>query len=172
MSDKTGTLTRNVITIHRVVSYGPDERDIIFYAFISSKGDERNPIDQAIIARAGDLGVASLSHKVIDFIPADSERKRSSALAEIGGKRVMISVGAPQVIESLSVLDAETRRRFEDDVEEAARQGDAAAAEPVGERAPEERAEPHRDPVDERDDPRFRRNQRTAGGNERLEFES
>ena len=123
LSDKTGTLTRNVITIHRVVSYGPDERDIIFYAFISSKGDERNPIDQAIIARAGDLGVASLSHKVIDFIPADSERKRSSALAEIGGKRVMISVGAPQVIESLSVLDAETRRRFEDDVEEAARQG-------------------------------------------------
>ncbi len=123
LSDKTGTLTKNVIMVHKVICCGVDEKDVVFYAFLSSKTDDRSPINQAIVAKAEELGVTSLSHEIIDFTPADSERKRSSALVEIDGKRVMISVGAPQVIENLCALDADAKRRFENDVEVAAQGG-------------------------------------------------
>ena len=123
LTDKTGTLTMNRVSIARVVSFsGFREDDVVFYASLAAPEGSRSTIDQAIFRKAETLP-RNRSAKILSYTPADSERKRSTVLAEADGKRFLVSVGAPQIIENLSLLTAEGRAAYETQVNDAAQNG-------------------------------------------------
>ncbi|MCL4404254.1 plasma-membrane proton-efflux P-type ATPase [Patescibacteria group bacterium] len=123
LTDKTGTLTMNRITVAKIIPLpGFSSEDVVFYASLAAPAESKSAIDQAVAKKAASFDLDRPA-KIIDYTPADSERKRSTVLAEIGGTKTLISVGAPQIIEGLALPSATDRSFYETHVEEAARDG-------------------------------------------------
>ncbi len=115
-SDKTGTITKNELTIGEVVPFsGYSELDVLKYATLASKEENQDPIDCAIINK---LRTFSSSEEelekceILAFKPFDPIKKRTEAEIEVictldqqGQVKVAdcfkVSKGAPQVILSL-----------------------------------------------------------------------
>ncbi len=116
LTDKTGTLTYNRITIQDTLAYDSSAENVLGFAYLSSKSDDHNLISKAIVDRAGKLRGDWEGYRVEDFTPADSERKRSTTLVSRDKEHVLISVGAPQIIAKQCDLDLKTRVKFQSDV--------------------------------------------------------
>lgn len=123
LSDKTGTLSENKIKVTGMVlvSDGQTEERVWSLASAAAPRPDSNPLDAAIRAKAEELKYAAAA--VQDFIPGDSERKRTTAFIGEGGKRSAVALGAPQTIRDLSLMDAATVRKYDDTVAEAAGKG-------------------------------------------------
>jgi H+-transporting ATPase len=127
-SDKTGTITKNDLTVADVTPFeGFTENDVLMLGDLGSREEDQDPIDNALIARVKNLqGVAgSLSgYKVIAFKPFDPVSKRTEATVEDAhGNQFKVAKGAPQVILEL-VADKETiRANIEKGVEALASKG-------------------------------------------------
>lgn len=133
LTDKTGTLTKNLISINQVVSYSDfSDNEVILYSYLSSVNDAQSTINQAIIRKKEELKLDSSSYEIQDFIPVDLERKRASVIATYKGEKLDITVGAPQEIEKLCKLSNELKAKLENDVEDFARRGFRAVAVAVG----------------------------------------
>lgn len=131
LSDKTGTLTKNQIQVEAIKSYGKtSEAEVLSWALSATTDNKLDPINQAIIAKAEQDKAAA--YKQLDFTPADSERKRSTALIEHDGTKWTASLGAPQIVAEFSKLSAATKRAFEEDVRKAAEQGYRSLALAIG----------------------------------------
>ncbi|MGD0803350.1 MAG: magnesium-translocating P-type ATPase [Candidatus Bathyarchaeia archaeon] len=112
-TDKTGTLTQNEIKVQEIVNPdGNADPDLIKYALLSSpavvEGDRilGNPIDVAMwnYARGKGFDEAILnSFEHIKEISFAFNRRRVSVVVETGGRRFLISKGAPE-----SILDVST----------------------------------------------------------------
>jgi len=105
-SDKTGTITKNEITVAEVIPLGGfTETDVLLNGVLASKEEDRDPIDNAILAKAAELQVmprVSDHYKVIKFHPFDPVSKRTVATVEgSAGEQFNVSKGAPQSILSL-----------------------------------------------------------------------
>ncbi len=123
LTDKTGTLTLNQISVAKIIPLpGFSSEEVIFYASLAAPQDSKSAIDQAITRKAATLA-ARQPFEIKTYTPADSERKRSTVLAEINGRLTLISVGAPQVIENLTGTSADTRALYESHIGEAAEEG-------------------------------------------------
>ncbi len=122
-TDKTGTLTKNKITIQGIISYISSPENVVHYALLAAIQEDRDPINKAIIKKAEELKIDLGDYKIIDFVPPDSVRKRNFIQVMTGGKDIAVSVGAPQVIASFCDLDPAGRERFENDVRKAADEG-------------------------------------------------
>ncbi len=123
LTDKTGTLTNNQITVSGILSYGGREKeDVVYYASAAAPEDTKSSIDNAVNKKAGTMGLAR-DFSVIELTPADSERKRSTAVASFKNVKTVVSVGAPQVIEGLCTMDGELKSQYETDVQKAADDG-------------------------------------------------
>ncbi|HDH07583.1 MAG TPA: HAD family hydrolase, partial [Candidatus Moranbacteria bacterium] len=125
-TDKTGTLTKNEIQAGKIIPYGASEKDVLFFSFLAEAGNETNPINRAIIKRAKESGSIEQDYKIINFIPADSERKRSTTYAVVGGEKITVSSGAPQIIESLCDLSDDQKIVLRKDIQSAADEGHRA----------------------------------------------
>ncbi len=122
LSDKTGTLTSNNIQIKSILPYaGYSQTQVLALALTASPEEDHNVINHAIQTKAQTLGLKAFASE--NYIPADSERKRSTAVAIQAGQKTLVSVGAPQIIAQLCSLNAEGVKKFEQDVEDAATQG-------------------------------------------------
>ncbi len=129
LSDKTGTLTQNKITVENVYSFGKySKADVLIRAAQSAALEGDNPLDRAILDKLDSENLSLGSFKKLEFIPFDSKRKRSTAVIEYQGVKSTICVGAPQVIASLCSLDAQNTKIFEDRVEALAKDGFRALA--------------------------------------------
>ncbi len=109
-SDKTGTLTKNALTLgDPVVIAAAGPREIILAAALASRSDSPDAIDQAIMTGLGDAA-ALRDYKVVNFDPFDPVRKRADA--DIAGKqgKFRVSKGAPQAILELCGADADLRQ--------------------------------------------------------------
>ena len=103
-SDKTGTLTKNEMTIsdpYATNDYRAD--DVLFYGGLASKEENRDPIETPIFNY---LKEKNLSSKLADyhlkkFVPFDPVIKRTEAEFE----ELTVTKGAPQVIAELSKKD-------------------------------------------------------------------
>jgi H+-transporting ATPase len=107
-SDKTGTITKNEITVAEVVPLeGFTETDVLINGALASKEEDRDPIDNAILAKAAESKLTdqvSDHYKVIKFQPFDPVSKRTVATVEGSpGEQFDVSKGAPQSI--LDLLD-------------------------------------------------------------------
>ena len=94
-SDKTGTITENILTLGEIASLGGfSQQEVLGLAALASRGENPDPIDRAIVAAA-----TPPPDEVIDFQPFDPVSKRAAATVRDGsGGTFQVTKGAPQVI--------------------------------------------------------------------------
>ncbi len=100
-SDKTGTLTKNQMTISVPFTVdGYKSEDLMFYAALASKEENKDPIEIPIFDWLKEHGLYEevKQCKQKKFIPFDPVRKRTEALVECNEKKLVVTKGAPQVI--------------------------------------------------------------------------
>jgi len=105
-ADKTGTITKNELTVAEVKHFeGFTENDVLLMGTLASREEDKDPIDNAIIARTKTVKsiVEGLGrYKVMAFKPFDPVSKRTEATIEDAeGNRFKAAKGAPQVVLSL-----------------------------------------------------------------------
>jgi len=105
-SDKTGTLTKNELTLGEPVPIGArDARDLLLAAALACERDSPDTIDSAVLQ-----GIADRDHlagyQVLHYTPFDPVRKRAEVEVGHGEERFRVAKGAPQVILRLAQSDA------------------------------------------------------------------
>ncbi|WP_209011544.1 plasma-membrane proton-efflux P-type ATPase [Roseibium aggregatum] len=121
-ADKTGTLTRNELTITDPrPADGISTEELMQAARLASNGNDPDAIDAAILAAEATSGDADF--KIKAFKPFDPVSKRTEAEAEGDGGTICVSKGAPQVILDLVAPDAAERQTIEREVDELASAG-------------------------------------------------
>jgi H+-transporting ATPase len=99
--DKTGTITMGSLEVSEVIPLDVhDERELIELALYASAEDTEDPIDNAIVRKAKELGVVRRG-KQISFTPFDPSIKRTEGIVELSGRRIKVVKGAPQVVINL-----------------------------------------------------------------------
>jgi H+-transporting ATPase len=122
LSDKTGTLTQNSISVSKVITYSSSKEAQVLALAAGISIVEQDPINHALKAAASDKA-PGLQLIAQDIIPADSKRKRTTGFLEMEGKVVAVSVGAVQVILTLCPDDKRVFDKVQDDVRTAADNG-------------------------------------------------
>ena len=107
-SDKTGTLTKNELTLGELQpAKGVSADELLLAAVQASRRDAPDAIDAAILAGAAGRNFGPYAVKA--FHPFDPVSKRAVAAIEQGGKQHQVGKGAPQVIIDLCAPDAAER---------------------------------------------------------------
>ena len=105
-TDKTGTITLNRIEVGDVYPIGGfSKEEVLIYASLASREEDKDPIDDAILSRVKKPKVTVLYYR-----PFSPELKRTEAEVIWKGKKIRVTKGAPQVILAIS--------RNKEDVEE------------------------------------------------------
>jgi H+-transporting ATPase len=120
LTDKTGTLTKNLITVHDVLPYGDFTDDEI--RRLAGRVATKQPAETMNRALVGFAPTAA-ADDVVAYIPGDSTRKRSTLTIKDHGTVRTLSLGAPQTIAALCVLTEKTRAAFTADVAALAARG-------------------------------------------------
>lgn len=117
-SDKTGTITKNELTLSDVIPQGKyTTDDVLAFASLASREEDNDPIDTAIITKTASLDSSRKkmkSYTVSGFKPFDPVIKRSEASVVSGKETFSVSKGAPQVI--LSLLPDKEQKEIGNDV--------------------------------------------------------
>jgi len=105
-SDKTGTITQNKLTVADLLAHADfEESDVLLYGMLSSKEENRDPIETAIFAKADEVGGLRErlgDYEVTEFKPFDPVTKRTEAhIRSSDGETYTVVKGAPQVVLSL-----------------------------------------------------------------------
>ncbi len=122
-SDKTGTLTKNELTLGDLEpAPGVVADDLMLAAVLASRRDAPDAIDAAILA-----GVPANRpfdrYTVKAFRPFDPVAKRAEADIDENGRSFKVAKGAPQVIVDLCAPDADQRRTISASVDRDAARG-------------------------------------------------
>jgi len=101
-SDKTGTLTRNELTLGEPFCLpGVTADDLVLAGALASRAEDEDTIDRAVLAGLGDPAKLE-SFEVTGFRPFDPVHKRTEAAVKgPGGVTFRVTKGAPQVILAL-----------------------------------------------------------------------
>jgi H+-transporting ATPase len=123
-SDKTGTLTKNKLTLGAPQLWrGTDKQDLLLAAALASKVENNDSIDSAIIEGLGDTKVLE-KFEIQSFVPFDPVGKRTEATVKDSDSRIFkVTKGAPQVVMDLSRLGTADRTDAEKAVDELAAKG-------------------------------------------------
>jgi H+-transporting ATPase len=107
-SDKTGTLTRNELTVMSVRPMtGFDEAHVLAFAALASSDGGQDPVDAAIRGAAAHKAIAD-APKLVTFVPFDPSLKRAEAtVLQTGGNAMKVVKGAFAIISTLSHPPAE-----------------------------------------------------------------
>jgi len=128
-SDKTGTLTKNILTLGDPILFEAKDADeiVLAGALASEKGSE-DAIDKAVSDFVKDPKTLD-AYKVTKFVPFDPVGKRTEGqVTDARGKALRFTKGAPQVIIDLCGLDGDTKTRAEQTVADLAAKGERALA--------------------------------------------
>lgn len=132
-TDKTGTLTENVITL--VLHTDPEGKDndkVLLYAYLNSQYETglKSPLDTAIL-RFKNLDITG--YEKIDEVPFDFVRRRVSITVEREGERLFLTKGALEEIvrvcsqfeldNQVLSLTEEQEKRIEDNYHKLSSQG-------------------------------------------------
>jgi len=125
-SDKTGTLTKNEMSVAEPVTFeGHDERELFLLAALASRPENRDPIELPILEYADkhfpDLDLRS--YRQIAFTPFDPVRKRTEARVEREGERLVASKGAAQVLLGLTEMADEKAQKIRQTIDALAAKG-------------------------------------------------
>jgi len=127
-ADKTGTLTKNQLTTADPVPVNNDfsKEDVILYAALASREEDKDPIDLAVLSALEKYGLKERysKYKQVEFKPFDPVRKRTEALVRgPNGEEFMTAKGAPQVILKLVGASKELKDKVMLIVDEYAKRG-------------------------------------------------
>ena len=126
-ADKTGTITKNELTVGEVKPYADiSDDDVLLWGTLASREEDRDPIDMAIITKFKETTIAksSLNYKVTNFKPFDPVVKRTQATVEDeNGKQFKVAKGAPQVILSLTAGHGTINKEVNNNVNSFAEKG-------------------------------------------------
>lgn len=98
-SDKTGTITRNEMTVAGTHPYGKySDDDLLRFAAFASDSATHDPIDMAVIAAANEHRIELPIGQQLQFIPFDPSTKRTEAIILADSQRRRVIKGFPQII--------------------------------------------------------------------------
>jgi len=131
--DKTGTLTQNNLVAGNTQPVGDhNEEDVLLFASLASREENKDPIDMAIIKKTKEISTIKHTLKqfqIKSFKPFDPIIKRSESLVlDSSGNTLKITKGAPQVILSLVPNKEQIRPIIEEIVNTMAKNGYRAIA--------------------------------------------
>ncbi len=123
-SDKTGTLTKNQLTLGETsLINAKDAQDVIFIGALASRKEDNDPIDNAVIAALKDQ--SKLKDWVLDkFIPFNPVSKKIEAHLhnQTSNEKLWVVKGAPQVIGQMSD-DSAVANKVNDITDQLAKRG-------------------------------------------------
>ena len=103
--DKTGTITRNALTVGVVKPFGGfSEPDVLRSGALASREEDNDSIDVAIIKKNREMAAAGSpqDYSIQAFKPFDPVSKRTeAAVTSASGRHFRVTKGAPQVISFL-----------------------------------------------------------------------
>ena len=127
-SDKTGTITKNVLTLAETKPYGIfSENDVLLFSALASREEDQDPIDKAILGKTKNTytiedGINRI--KVTSFRPFDPVAKRTEATVEgDDGLKFKVTKGALQAIIALVEDEKSINDKLAENVNEFAKKG-------------------------------------------------
>ncbi|KTD66903.1 magnesium-transporting ATPase, P-type [Legionella steelei] len=121
-SDKTGTLTKNQLTMGEpVLIEAKSKEELILAAALASEQNVEDVIDQAILNALPPI-INLKNFETLKFIPFDSKQKRTEATIKQDNISFQVAKGAPQVILEL-VQQPEFKKQVENAVDQLANEG-------------------------------------------------
>jgi plasma-membrane proton-efflux P-type ATPase len=124
--DKTGTITMNQLAVIGVIPLGQaSENDVLFAAALASQESDEDPIDTAILAAAMERKIYENLAKVthISFVPFDGKNRRTEAVVEQNGQKILMMKGAVETVSQTCGLDTTAEETLKARVNEAALKG-------------------------------------------------
>jgi H+-transporting ATPase len=119
--DKTGTITKNQLTLAELHPYAPYTReDLLQLALLASDEATQDPIDIAIFSAAGKITQQNVLPQKIKFIPFSPDNKRTEAIFERDGQVEHVIKGFPEAIADIVMPSTPD---FLADVSQIAKQG-------------------------------------------------
>jgi H+-transporting ATPase len=101
--DKTGTLTLNMLKIADVLEFGKYKKeDAILFGALASQRANQDPIDIAFLSAADEKNLPLTGYTLKKFIPFDPSTRRTEAILERKGEKLMVTKGAVAVIAPLA----------------------------------------------------------------------
>ncbi len=127
-ADKTGTITKNQLTVAEVKpDDGFKDTDVLLLGALASREEDKDPIDSAIITQANansSIALTCKSFEEMGFKPFDPVVKRTEATVKNPrGTTFKVSKGAPQVILKLVSAQKKLEDKVNQDIDEFALKG-------------------------------------------------
>ncbi len=126
-SDKTGTITKNQLSVAKIVTYGDaQQEDVLLVALLASRAEDKDPIDNAILEKmkeTPEAGDKVAGFKIKSFTPFDPVIKRTEAIVEGDKGDFQVAKGAPQVALEMAENKEAIKGKVNKDVEEMAKLG-------------------------------------------------
>nr|WP_297026114.1 plasma-membrane proton-efflux P-type ATPase [Thermoplasma sp.] len=100
-SDKTGTITKNHLTVSDPIALKATQEELIKYAAYASEVQSDDPIDKAVLELARSRNLMPDLSLRSSFVPFDPSTKRTEATISINGRTMKVAKGAPQIISEI-----------------------------------------------------------------------
>ncbi|MBF8263295.1 MAG: putative cation-transporting ATPase [Parachlamydiales bacterium] len=122
-SDKTGTLTKNKLTVGGIMLFeGKDDNEVLLMAGLASKAESNDAIDEALFHKIRKEELEPF--KIEKYTPFDPVRKRAeSSVRASDGSMFDVMKGAPQVVLRLCYSDDNLKKQVMEGVEVYAKKG-------------------------------------------------
>ena len=128
-SDKTGTITKNEISIAEILPLENfNEIDVLLYGILASREEDKDPIDNAFFTSFREKKSKNekdffSTYKLISYEPFDPVIKRTEALIAVDSTQFKVTKGAIQIILKLVANKDQIASKIESVGNEFARQG-------------------------------------------------
>lgn len=104
--DKTGTITKNELTLQETIAIGTFlKEDVLIYGTMASVKANEDVIDIAFINEAENQSLLKQTYKQIKFTPFNAILKHTEAAIETDGKTFTVAKGAYTAIKNLCGID-------------------------------------------------------------------
>jgi magnesium-transporting ATPase (P-type) len=123
-ADKTGTLTRNQLTVAQLLPQpGTTEAELLQAGRWASNEANNDPIDLAILLAAKERALPSPPCRVLSFSPFSAATRRTEAVIEMNGQQLRCIKGALRTVGEAAGLDEAALTQLELQADQEASQG-------------------------------------------------
>jgi len=123
-ADKTGTITRNRLTLADVLPVGQHSKaEVVLFGALASQEANQDPIDMAFISKAKEMQLSLTEYEQVGFKPFDPSTRRTEANLRHDNKSIYVSKGAVKTIIGLCKDCGDELGAIEQGIDELARKG-------------------------------------------------